>query len=183
MWTCAKTQKRAPQMAHFLQIHCYLQSICICGPQAPFVFFLPFWSVLFAQLAEAGEDIYVSWLIRVKTSIIIYIYLSTRIYICRCLNIICIFRKICIYIHKRICTFVNLQIYIIYIICTRYFRHTSGHPRQCSQAWNLQSKPAERGRLHPIMLTVNNLPKPPSGMPQNRSTPTWHRLCKCRSWA
>ena len=22
-------------MAHFLQIHCYLQSICICGPQAP----------------------------------------------------------------------------------------------------------------------------------------------------
>ena len=34
---------------------------------------------------------------------------------------------------------------------------------------------------HPIMLTVNNLPKPPSGMSQNRSTPTWHGLCKCRS--
>ena len=51
------------------------------------LFFLPFWSVLFAQLAEAGEDIYVSLLIRVRTSIIIYIYLSTRIYICKCLNL------------------------------------------------------------------------------------------------
>ena len=80
-----------------------------------------------------------------------------------------------------ICKILNIDIYIY--LCTRYFRHTSWHPSQCSQAWNLQSKPAERGRLHPIMLTVNNLPKPPSGMPQNRSTPTWHRLCKCRSWA
>ena len=41
MWTCAKKLKRAPQMAHVLQIHCYLQSICICGPQAPF---FPFFS-------------------------------------------------------------------------------------------------------------------------------------------
>ena len=90
MCTGAKTMKRAPQMAHFLQIHCYLQSICICGPQAAFFFLL-------------------------------FFYLSGRF----CLH--------------------NL-------------------PR------------------HPIMLTVNNLPKPPSGMSQNRSTPTWHGLCKCRSW-
>ena len=58
MSTWAKTLKRAPQMGLFFQIHCYLQCICICGPQASFFFFffLPFWSVLFAQLAEVGEQ-------------------------------------------------------------------------------------------------------------------------------
>ena len=113
----------------------------------------------------------------VKTSIIIYIYLSTRIYICKCLNMH-IYKYIYIYIYVYVHLYIYIYVHGTFVIPADI--PVNAAKREISRASQLSRAP-ERGRLHPIMLTVNNLPKPPSGMSQNRSTPTWHRLCKCRS--
>ena len=46
-------------MGDFVQVHCFLQCICICVPSCLHwqSFFLPFISVVLAQLSEAGEHV------------------------------------------------------------------------------------------------------------------------------